>query len=197
MRGEELVIVARSAHAGNGQLGLNLRPSGLVWIKRSSDFPVLVLDGEVERPLRLTAADLAALPATWQIDDISQLEPRRLGRAVRLSGLLEAAGVHPAACYLTLHAGRDDFHASVPLAAVRERAVVIYEFGGGPLPVDQGGPFRFLVIDPAACKTAEIDECASVKYVDRLELSAERRFDNRPTDDQAHAALHAQQSQQQ
>lgn len=197
MRGEELVIVARSAHAGNGQLGLNLRPAGLVWIKRSSDFPVLVLDGEVERPLRLTAADLAALAAAWQVEDISQFEPRRRGRAVRLSGLLEAAGVRPAACYLTLHAGRDDFHASVPLAAVRERGVVIYELGGEPLPIDQGGPFRFLVLDAAACKTAEVDECANVKYVDRLELSTERRFDNRPSNDRAHAALHAQQSQQQ
>ncbi|MFO0899903.1 MAG: molybdopterin-dependent oxidoreductase [Pirellulales bacterium] len=158
---------------------------------------MLVLDGEVERPLGLTAADLAALPEAWQVRDVSQLDPSRRGRAVRLAGLLEAAGVRPAACYLTLHAWRDDFHASVPLAAVLERAVVIYELAGGPLPVDQGGPFRFLVLDAAACKSAEVDECVSVKYVDRLELSTERRFDNRPTDDRAHAALHAQQSQQQ
>ena len=44
--------------------------------------------------------------------------------------------------------------------------------------------------DYAACHSAEVDECANVKFVDRLELSAQPGFDNRPHDDKAHEALH-------
>ena len=94
--------------------------------------------------------------------------------------------MRPAAGYLTLHSGAHDFHASVPLEAVRRtgrsdlrvgrRAATGRPRGPVPLPGD---------VDAAACKTAEVDECVNVKYVDRLELSAERRFDNRPTDDRA------------
>jgi DMSO/TMAO reductase YedYZ molybdopterin-dependent catalytic subunit len=158
---------------------------------------MLQVSGEVQRPTRFSAEELAALPAPWQAPDLSALDPQRRGRAVWLAGLLEAVGVRPTARYLTLHAARDDFHASVPLAAVRERAVVIFELDGRPLPAAQGGPFRFLVLDSAACQSDEVDECANVKFVDRLELSAERGHDNRPQDERAHAALHAQQSQQQ
>lgn len=153
---------------------------------------MLHVEGEVERPRHFTTQMLAGLPARWHVLEVSQLDPRRRGQAVWLAGLLDTVGVRPQANYLTLHASRDDFHASVPLEAVRERALVIFELDGQPLPPEQGGPFRFLVLDAAACKTAELDECVNVKYVDRLELSAEPGRDNRPTDDRAHAALHSQ-----
>jgi hypothetical protein len=52
---------------------------------------------------------------------------------------------------------------------------------------------RFLIPDYAACHTDEIDECANVKFVDRIELTTEKGFDNRPHDGAAHAALHAKQ----
>jgi DMSO/TMAO reductase YedYZ molybdopterin-dependent catalytic subunit len=158
---------------------------------------MLQVSGEVERPASFSAEELAALPAQWQVPDVAALGSARRGRAVWLAGLLEAVGARPVAQYLTLHAARDDFHASIPLAAVRERAVVIFELDGHRLPVAQGGPFRFLVLDSASCQSAEVDECANVKFVDRLELSAEPGHDNRPRDETAHAALHAQQSQQQ
>ncbi len=117
---------------------------------------------------------LAALPERWQIADVSQHDRRRRGRGVWLAGLLEAFGARGVARYLSVHAGRDGFHACVPLEAVRERSLVIYELDGQPLPVERGGPFRFLVLDAAICKTAEIDECVNVKYVDRLELTIDR-----------------------
>jgi hypothetical protein len=53
------------------------------------------------------------------------------------------------------------------------------------------GPVRFFIPDFAACHTHEIDECANVKFVDRLELTADKGFDNRPHDGAEHAALHA------
>ena len=133
---------------------------------------------------------MAAIDAAYQIPDISRLDPKRKGRAVRLAGVLALVGVKPAAKYLTLHATADDFHASVPLEVVRERGILIYEVDGEPLPVSAGGPVRFYIPDYAACHSAEVDECANVKFVDRLELSAQPGRDNRPHDDKAHEALH-------
>lgn len=148
---------------------------------------VLRVDGEVQRPLTLTYADLAAIPD--QVD-VSRLVPNRTGDAVPLEAILILAGVKPSATYLTLHAELDDFHASIPLMAVRDRAMVVYRRDGQPLPVDVDGPLRFLVPDSEQCRVAEVDECANVKHIDRIELGTVRGRDNRPTDEQEHARLH-------
>ena len=152
--------------------------------------PTLTINGEVERPRQLSRPDLAAIDAAYQVPDVSRLDPTRKGRAVRLAGLLALVGAKPSAKYLTLHATADDFHASVPLEAVRERGILIYEIDGQSVPVSAGGPVRFYIPDYAACHSAEVDECANVKFVDRLELSARLGRDNRPHDEKEHAALH-------
>ena len=55
--------------------------------------PILLkLDGQVERPLRLTFADLEAVDDRFQIADVSRVSPGRQGDAVTLAGLLELAG---------------------------------------------------------------------------------------------------------
>lgn len=153
---------------------------------------MLRIEGEVEQPRTVTFEELAGLEARYQVPDVSALVPGRQGGAVRLAGLLELVRPKPTARYLGLHASVDDFHASIPLEAVRERALVIYHLQGQPLPPRAGGPVRFFIPDYAACHTDEIDECANVKFVDRIELTAEKGFDNRPHDGAAHAALHAQ-----
>lgn len=155
---------------------------------------VLTIDGEVDRPQRLTFAALARLADSYQVIDVSRLDPKRAGDAIRLEGLLAAAGVKPAARWLTLHAAADDFHASIPLEAVRDRAIILYRLAGEPLPAKAGGPFRFYIPDFAACHTHEVDECANVKFVDRIELSAERGHDNRPAEEREHAELHRRQA---
>lgn len=154
----------------------------------------LRIDGEVERPLALSFDDLSKIDPSRQVIDVSRLDARRSGDAVRLAAVLQMAGVKPTARYLTLHASADDFHASIPLGAVRDRAVLIYRLDGQPLPAKSGGPVRFFIPDFAACHTAEIDECANVKFVDRIELSAERGHDNRPSEEEEHARLHARQT---
>jgi DMSO/TMAO reductase YedYZ molybdopterin-dependent catalytic subunit len=155
---------------------------------------ILTIDGEVERPGRWSAGDLATMDESYQVPDVSRLDPKRRGKAVRLAGLLAHSGVKPSAKYLTLHASADDFHASIPLESVRDRAVVIYEVDGQPLSAAAGGPFRFYIADYAACHSAEVDECANVKFVDRIELSTAKGFDNRPEDEKSHRALHERQS---
>lgn len=150
----------------------------------------LQIDGEVTKPLELSLPDLAAIDAAWQVPDVSRVDPKRKGKAVKLAGLLALANPHPSATYLTLHASADDFHASVPLDSVRERGLLIYEIDGQPLPLSAGGPFRFYIPDFAACHSAEVDECANVKFVDRIELSSSKGLDNRPEDEKQHADLH-------
>jgi DMSO/TMAO reductase YedYZ molybdopterin-dependent catalytic subunit len=153
--------------------------------------PVLLkLDGAVEVPLELTFDDLAALPAEAQVGDVSRFHPGRRGDGVVLEALLERARPRAEANYLTLHADRDDFHVSVPLQAVRGEGIVVYKLGDERLGSEQGGPIRFLVRDPAACHTDQLDDCANVKYLSRIELTTRRGRDTRPADDAAHAALH-------
>jgi DMSO/TMAO reductase YedYZ molybdopterin-dependent catalytic subunit len=153
----------------------------------------LQITGRVARPRELTFADLAAISGDDQIIDVSRIVPGRKGDAVRLAGLLKLVEPAADAKYLGLSASRDDFHASIPLAAVAERALVIYRLDGQPLSDQAGGPFRFFIPDFAACHTDEIDECANVKFVERIELTADKGHDNRPHDGEEHAALHAKQ----
>lgn len=153
--------------------------------------PILLkVTGEVAQPRELTFADLAAIPAPHQILDVSSLAEGREGTAVTLQGLLELAQPNATAAYLGLHASRDDFHASIPLAPVLTRGLVIYARHGEPLAEKAGGPVRFFIPNYAACHTAEIDECANVKFVDRIELTAAKGVDNRPEDEAEHRKLH-------
>jgi DMSO/TMAO reductase YedYZ molybdopterin-dependent catalytic subunit len=155
-----------------------------------SDEVVLAIEGLVERPLRLSFDDLDALPGPARVLDVSRFHPTRQGDGVMLEAILERAGVRPEANYATLHADRDDFHVSVPLGPVREQGIVVYRVGECRLGVDQGGPIRLLIRDPSACHTGELDECANVKYLSRIELTTRRGRDTRPETDAEHAALH-------
>jgi DMSO/TMAO reductase YedYZ molybdopterin-dependent catalytic subunit len=150
----------------------------------------LTIDGAVERGRTLSFDDLRRLPESGQVPDVSVFQPARKGGGVTLESLLRLVGPKEDANYLTLHASRDDFHVSIPLAAVRAEAIVVYHRDGQPIGSDQGGPFRFLIRDPAACHTDELDDCANVKYLDRIELTVRRGRDTRPRDDAEHAALH-------
>lgn len=156
--------------------------------------PVLRISGEVAQPMELTFEQLSALPVEYQITDVSRIDPKRQGDAVKLSGLLQAVGIRPTAKYLGLHSQTDDFHASIPLEPVRDRAFVIYRLQGQPLSERNGGPFRFYIPDFAACHTHQIDECANVKFVDQMELTATMGRDNRPHDGLEHEELHKRQS---
>jgi DMSO/TMAO reductase YedYZ molybdopterin-dependent catalytic subunit len=151
---------------------------------------VLTIEGAVERVLRLTFADLDALPDSAQILDVSRFHPTRRGDGVALAALLDRAGVRPTSNYLTLHADRDDFHVSVPLEAIRGQGIVVYRHGSKRLGLEDGGPIRLLIRDPSSCQTGELDDCANVKYLSRIELTERRGRDTRPTDEAAHAALH-------
>lgn len=136
----------------------------------------LEVKGEVTNALDLDFDALAKLPG--QIPDISSMVPDRQGGAVPLASVLEAAGVNASAKYATLKSSDGRFAASVPLDGVQS-ALLLYRDGDAPLPDKFGGPIRFLVPDAAACKTAEVDACANVKFLASIELSAEAGEDTR------------------
>jgi DMSO/TMAO reductase YedYZ molybdopterin-dependent catalytic subunit len=158
------------------------------------DAVILTIDGQVERPLPLTYTDLNDLPVSVQVCDVSRFHPARKGDGVTLDALLDRAGVLASANYLTLHAERDDFHVSVPLREIREQGIVVYRLGSDPLGIENGGPIRLIIRDPSACHTGELDECANVKYLSRIELTHRRGRDTRPADEKSHEALHQSQS---
>jgi DMSO/TMAO reductase YedYZ molybdopterin-dependent catalytic subunit len=155
---------------------------------------VLTIEGAVDRVLRLTFADLEALPESVQVHDVSRFHATRRGDGVALDAILEQAGARTAANYLTLHADRDNFHVSVPLEIMRGQGIVVYRHGNNRLSPEDGGPIRLIIRDPSACHTGELDDCANVKYLSRIELTQRRGQDTRPTTDAAHEALHESQA---
>jgi DMSO/TMAO reductase YedYZ molybdopterin-dependent catalytic subunit len=159
-----------------------------------SDSSVLLrVEGAVEHPLAVTFEDLEAMPEVDQVVDVSKFQPGRRGDGVTLESLLGRAIPSKGATHLTLHADRDDFHVSIPLDVIRGQGVVVYRVGDGPLAPEHGGPIRLLIRDPSACHSGELDDCANVKYLSRIELTTRRGVDTRPTDEEAHRALHERQ----
>jgi DMSO/TMAO reductase YedYZ molybdopterin-dependent catalytic subunit len=149
--------------------------------------PSLTIEGKVNRERSFNAEQLAALPG--QVPDVSKLAPDREGAAVKLTSVLDLAGIATDARFITIHA-EGNYSASVPLDAVKDHAILIYKLGDAPLPHDKGGPVRFFIPDVAACQTDEVDKCANVKYVQRIVLSSEPGADTRPRTLRQHVDLH-------
>ena len=150
----------------------------------------LTIDGEVDNPVTLSWQQLRDLDAHWQCVDIGPLVPGREGEAVTLAGLIELVQPGPDVDYLGLHAANDDFHASIPLAEIVNRGLLVHSINAQPLDPAGGGPFRFYIKDFASCQAAEVDECANVKFVDRMEFTIGKGHDNLPEDEESHQALH-------
>ncbi len=131
----------------------------------------LTIDGAVTSPASFDRAALNNLPADARIEDVSQLDANRSGKAVTLAGLLDRVEPTSEATHVTLHSD-DGFSASLAIADVRNLGIVLFEQDGKQLDSRFGGPFRFLIPNAAECKTAELDACANVKHLARIELTA-------------------------
>jgi DMSO/TMAO reductase YedYZ molybdopterin-dependent catalytic subunit len=144
-----------------------------------NDEVLVRIGGQVEQPLELSQADFAAFAEEEQVRDVSRLDSRRKGDGVTLASVLERVRPNSSATHLTLLSSLDGFSASIPLDAVRERGVLVYQIENRPLESGEGGPIRFLISNSATCRTDELDDCANVKNVDRVELSAGKGPDTR------------------
>ena len=147
----------------------------------------LIIEGLVSNTRSLDVEALAGLAG--QVPDVSALAAGREGVAVGLASVLSHVGLDDDAKFITIHA-EGDYSASVPLDAVKDHAILIYELDGEPLPHERGGPIRFFIPDVAACQTDEVDQCANVKYVERIVLSAEQGEDTRPKSPKQHVEIH-------
>ena len=62
---------------------------------RMPDEILLLVDGAVENRLELRYADLAALPVSQQVPDVSRFHPKRQGDGVVLEAILSGRGLGP------------------------------------------------------------------------------------------------------
>lgn len=136
------------------------------------------IEGAVNQPRSFTRDGLCELPADGRVADVSSVAPSRRGEAVRLECLLNESEPDDTATHVTLHSV-DGFSASIPLAAVRKTGLIIFQADGEAVPDSAGGPFRFLIPNAAECRTAELDACANVKALARIELTAGKGEDTR------------------
>jgi 2-dehydropantoate 2-reductase len=139
-----------------------------------SDAPLLIVEGLVQNRLSLSFTHLNNYPAEAQIADVSQIVPKREGQALRLKALLAAARPLPEAKYLTLHSADGSFSASIALAEIQDRALLVYQKDSRVLPDNLGGPIRFLIPEFN-------DPCANVRGLGRIELTATPGRDTRPS----------------
>ena len=134
----------------------------------------LEVGGLVDIPLKLSLADLRALPARTQItrhDCVEGWSCIAEWKGARLASVLAAARPKPAArfialfCSDTLEQSRDGngrYYETIDLVdAAHPQTILAYEMNGAPLPVEHGAPLRLRVERQLGYKMA--------KYVTRIE----------------------------
>jgi len=128
--------------------------------------PLLRITGLVADPKELSLADLAPLPRSTFTEDFRCEDnwsvPKQKWSGIRLADVLALARALPQARYVRVGSG--DYVAPISLSDARA-ALLCDSLNDQPLTVRNGAPWR-LSSPGAAC-------FASVKWVDRLELTAE------------------------
>ena len=131
----------------------------------------LSVDGEVETPFALTWDELMALPQHEVTVDIhcvtrwSKLDTT--WRGVRVSDLLERAGVKASGTHVLAHSD-GGYTTNLPVSALYdENVLVAHTYAGEPLEHDHGAPLRLLVPKRYFWKSA--------KFLRRLEILPEDR----------------------
>src|SRR5687767_10683562 len=105
----------------------------------------LRITGKVERDLELGFDELSALPAEFQIPDVGRYADGIRGRGVRLAGVLARAGALPHPMYLNAGTREGEVRVSLFRREVEPLGIVLYAREHGPLPAEEGGPFRLIL----------------------------------------------------
>jgi DMSO/TMAO reductase YedYZ molybdopterin-dependent catalytic subunit len=140
---------------------------------RSAQDYRLDVTGLVERPLRLTLDDLRSLPAVRLERDFQCVTGWRVKgvpwTGVRISELLDRAGVRPEARALTFRSFDGAYSESLTLEQSRRPDVLVtYAMEGAPLSRAHGGPARLYVAPMYGYKSLKWLE--SIEVVDHVEL---------------------------
>lgn len=128
----------------------------------------LKVTGLVQRETVLRFDDLTAMPTTRLTRDFQCVTGWRVPQVrwagVRLSEVLDRAGVHPEARAVRFHSFDGTYTESLSLAQARRRDVLVaYELEGQPLSSEHGGPARLYVAPMYGYK--------SCKWLDTIELT--------------------------
>ena len=133
----------------------------------------LEVGGLVERPTRLTLAELRALPSRTQItrhDCVEGWSAIGKWKGARLSALLDAVQPRTDARFVVFHCadpmeddGTSPYYESIDMEdAFHPQTILAYEFNDKTLPIPNGAPLRLRVERQLGYKHA--------KYVMRIEL---------------------------
>jgi len=128
----------------------------------------LGVEGMVDQPVVLTAADLRAMAPTrlnkdfqcvtgWRVHDVSWV-------GVRLGDVLDRAGVRPEAGAVRFHSFDGTYTETLTLDQARRSDVIVaYELEGKPISAAHGGPVRLYVAPMYGYK--------SCKWLERIEVT--------------------------
>ena len=148
-----------------------------------SPHALFVIEGDCHRPMSFSLLDLQEIHPYYQVADLSTVDETLSGKGVRLRKLVDLAGPGYGTQWLTFES-IEGFSACLPMDEISRTAVIVYEKGGKPLPVEEGGPARVVV-------PYYPDKCANVKSLARIVISKEPRKDTRPSTQGEHEKLHA------
>jgi len=144
---------------------------------------ILTIEGSCVRPMSFGIHELRSVHEYYQVKDVSKVDEKLKGSAVRLRKLIDLVGPEHHTKYITVESEDGKFAASLPLDEISRTALVIYSIKNKPLERDEGGPVRFVIPFYG-------DKCANVKGAVRMTLSEEPGRDTRPSNSQEHADLH-------
>jgi len=135
--------------------------------KRSDSEYRLTLDGLVDRPLELSLDDLRSRPQTDLTRDFQCVTGWRVAdvpwRGIKVSKLLDEAGVQPSATHLRISSFDGVYTESLTIdQARRDDVLVAHEMQGGPVSREHGGPVRLYVAPMYGYK--------SLKWLERIEV---------------------------
>jgi DMSO/TMAO reductase YedYZ molybdopterin-dependent catalytic subunit len=147
--------------------------------EKTSEPYELVVDGLVERPVKLTYKELRALPSVTRTLDFHCVEgwsvPEVKWGGFRLEAIVDLVKPKPEAKYVTFHSfgrtssapqGWDHYVESFELASLldaKEEMILALDKDGEPLSHDRGAPLRVIAPYRLAYK--------SIKFVRRVEFS--------------------------
>jgi DMSO/TMAO reductase YedYZ molybdopterin-dependent catalytic subunit len=152
--GLDSALAGVSSHDPTGVTGLIPGGNGFRFYSVADSIPhrppasyTLTVSGLVDRPMTLTLAQLKALPATHLVRDVQCVTgwrvPRTAFAGVRLSDLLDRAGVQPGARALRFTCFDGVYTESLTLdQARRPDMLAAYAMDGRPVTDAHGGPVR-------------------------------------------------------
>lgn len=120
---------------------------------------LIAFDGQLSVPRTFSFDELRGLAA--QVIERSMLLGGRAIAGVRIGTIINELGVKPWTRFAVVR-GEDGYAANIPVELVHD-CLLVYAVGSAPLPVELGGPFRFL--------TRGADRCSNVKHVTAIGFS--------------------------